>query len=106
MPKELYEEVKEDIPNHIGVYLGNYCIKKAKKQELAVDEQVLKDSLIRSLCREFNKQYKSGNPNAIDYLNRQINRLQTESRRYSSNYNELKNKLYKKFGRNWQDVIE
>lgn len=106
MPKELYEEVKDDIPHHIGVYLGNYCVKKAKKQELAVDEQVLKDSMIRSLCREFNKQYKSGDPNVIDYLNRQINRLQTESKRYSRNYNELRNKLYKKFGRNWQDVIE
>ncbi|MDF9763840.1 hypothetical protein OKW24_005736, partial [Peribacillus simplex] len=49
MTKELYEKVKDEIPSHIGVYLGNYSVKKAKRQELIVDEQELKDSLIRSL---------------------------------------------------------
>lgn len=47
MPKELYEEVKDDIDNHIGVHIGSYVIKKPKKQKLSVDEQVLKDSMIR-----------------------------------------------------------
>ncbi|PLR99534.1 hypothetical protein [Bacillus sp. T33-2] len=106
MPKELYEEVKEDIPAHVGVYIGNYSIKKAKKQYLTVDEQVLKDSLIRSLSREFSKQYKSGNPNVIDNMNRQINRHQAEAKRYKGYYYELTNKLFRKYGRNWQDIIE
>ncbi|MGK4040832.1 hypothetical protein AB0Y20_00925 [Heyndrickxia oleronia] len=101
LPKDLYDEVKDDIPKHVGVYLGNYCVKKAKKQELKVDEEILKNSLIRSLTREFEKQYKSGNPNVIDYLNRQINRLQKEVDRYKNDYRELTRSLYLKFGRDW-----
>src|SRR5690554_588329 len=61
MPKELYEKVKNEIPSHVGVYVGyerkGYrrpiisaeCIKKPKRQELTEDEQVLKNSMIRSL---------------------------------------------------------
>ena len=44
MPKVLYEEVKQDIPNEIGVYCSEQLIKRAKKQVLKVDEQILKDS--------------------------------------------------------------
>lgn len=106
IPQELYEEVKEDIPKHIGVYIGNFCVKKAKRQELGIDEDILKASMIRSLAREFNKQYKSGIQSEVDYLNRQISRHQTESDRYRRDYHDLTNKLYKKFGRNWQDFIE
>ncbi|MGM7720628.1 hypothetical protein [Metabacillus sp. Hm71] len=106
IPKELYEEVKDDIPNHIGVYLGNYCAKRAKKQELTVDEQVLKDSMIRSLSREFQKQYASGDPTAVEILTRRANRHETEAKRYRRDYHELTNKLFRKYGRNWEDIIE
>ncbi|MCM3294220.1 hypothetical protein M3661_29475 [Paenibacillus sp. MER 180] len=64
MPRELFEEVKEEIPEHIGVYVDHgywpfvKCIKRAKRQELSEDEQVLKDSLIRSLSREVAKKDK------------------------------------------------
>lgn len=69
MPKELYEKVKHEIPPHIGVYVGNKyypyveCIKKPKRQELIEDEQVLKNSMIRSLSRDaqkFIKQQREG----------------------------------------------
>ncbi len=64
MPRELYYEVKQDIPNEIGVLVENKIgdkiyeysplrsIKKAIKQELKVDKDILKNSLIRSLYRE------------------------------------------------------
>lgn len=64
MPRELYHEVKQDIPEEIGVLVENKIgdkiyeysplrsIKKAIKQELKVDKDILKNSLIRSLCRE------------------------------------------------------
>ncbi len=56
MPQELYDAVKDEIPKHVGVYTeSNYCCKKAKKQELGVDEEILKNSLIRSLSREVDK---------------------------------------------------
>jgi hypothetical protein len=101
IPKELYEEVKDDIPKHIGVYIGNYSIKKAKKQQLTVDEQVLKDSMIRSLSREFSKQFKSGNPNVVDSLNRQINRIKREKDEYYRKYWDLFRKVQEKFGTRW-----
>ncbi|RYI30508.1 hypothetical protein EVU96_08830 [Bacillus infantis] len=103
MPKELYEEVKDDIPNHVGVYLGNYCKKRAKKQELLVDEQVLKDSMIRSLAREVTKMYKSEDPNVIDYLNRRISRAEQEAKQARSNFYELNRRVVEKYGRRWDE---
>lgn len=101
MPEELYEEVKDDIPNHVGVYIGNYCKKRAKRQELLVDEQVLKDSLIRSLAREASKMYKSDNPNVIDSLNRRINRAEQDARQVRRNYQDLHRRVVEKYGRRW-----
>ncbi|MED1863343.1 hypothetical protein P4V41_07725 [Fictibacillus nanhaiensis] len=104
--KELYEQVKDDIPKHIGVYIGNWCVKKPKKQELLVDEQVLKDSMIRSLAREFDKQFRSGNPNVVDSLNRQINYERKEKDTYRIRYQEMHNKIYAKYGRDWdRDIL-
>lgn len=103
MTEELYEQVKEDIPKHIGVYIGNYCKKKAKKQELIVDEQVLKDSLIRSLSREAAKLYKSGNQSVIDQMNRRINRAEQEARQARSNYYELHRQMVNRYGRRWDE---
>lgn len=70
MPDELYEKVKHEIPSHVGVYIGyerkGYkrmiydarSVKKAKRQELTEDEQVLKNSMIRSLTRDADKYHK------------------------------------------------
>lgn len=55
MPKELYEKVKNKIPDYVGVYIqqGRWLvnIKRAKKQELLVEENLLQYSLIKSLYR-------------------------------------------------------
>ena len=32
LTRELYDQVKEEIPDWIGVYIGDYCAKKAKRQ--------------------------------------------------------------------------
>ena len=66
LPTELYEQVKHDIPAHVGVYVyekpslrwkyGLRCEKKAQRQ--GVNEEArnaLYQSLIRSLCRERDK---------------------------------------------------
>lgn len=105
MPIELYESVKHDIPAHIGVYDEFRCIKRAKKQNLLVDEQILTNSFIRSLSREFHKQFRSGNPNVVDSLNREINRLRKERDRYRSDYQTLNREVAIKFGRNWNRVV-
>jgi hypothetical protein len=102
LPTELYEEVKNDIPSHIGVYLGNHSVKRAKKQALAVDEQVLKNSLIRSLSRETGKLLKSENPSFVDAMNRRLNNERKEKERYREQYQNLMRELHEKFGTRWR----
>lgn len=94
LTKELYEQVKDEIPNHIGVYLGDYCAKRAKKQELGVDEQILKNSMIRSLYREVEKLIKSGNTTTVGNLNSEISRLRREYQNYRDRSTHYSNAIY------------
>lgn len=101
MTKELYEQVKDEIPKHIGVWLGDSCIKKAKKQDLAIDEQILKDSLIRSLYREAEKVIKSENPTVVENLKKQVNRAEKEANDYRRKYINLMGIGEEKYGIGW-----
>lgn len=89
MTRELYEQVKDEVPKHIGVYLGDWCERKAKRQELKENEQVLKNSMIRSLCRDVDKQIRSGNTLLIEIKNRQISQLEKQVKMYREKYWEL-----------------
>lgn len=106
MTQELYDKVKDEIPKHIGVYIYGYCTKKAKRQELTISEDVLKNSMIRSLSREADKMYRSGNVSEVDRMQRLINTYKREKNRSSEEFARIQHKLYKKFGRKWQDAIE
>ena len=86
MPEDLYEEVKKDIPKHIGVHNGSWVISNPRKQELNIDEQILKDSLIRSLYREQEKFIQTCDSNYINRLNREINRLRNKTRINKENF--------------------
>jgi hypothetical protein len=104
MPMELFKVVKDDIPSHIGVLAeGNYSVKKAKKQELGIDEQILKNSLIRSLSRETQKLYKSEDPDKMNRMNRRIEKAEKEAREWHIKYSQLNNKCYAKYGRGWDE---
>lgn len=92
MPRELYEKVKGEIPSHIGVYIGGWLEKRAKKQELAVEEDVLKASLIRSLSREADKLIKSDNPSTVKSLQRQIRYERKQKEEYRRMYQEERRK--------------
>lgn len=94
---DLYNEVKDEIPNHIGVYVGGDLVKKAKKQELSVDEQILKDSMIRSLYRESEKILKSEEPTIVESLNRQLNYQKRLYREYYDKYWDLLRKAQDKY---------
>ena len=94
MPAELYEQVKNEIPSHIGVYAEDGLIKKAKRQELQIDKQILKDSLIRSLYREYDKFIYSQDSDYLQRLKTRINRLEKESRYYHNMYIEHANAIY------------
>ena len=94
LTSDLYEEIKDEIPNHIGVYVGGSLVKKAKKQELSVDEQVLKDSMIRSLYRESEKILKSDEPTIVESLKRQLNYQKRLYREYYDKYWDLLKKIH------------
>ncbi|OZB98095.1 hypothetical protein [Paenibacillus sp. XY044] len=102
MPKELYEQVKDDIPSHVGVITdGKYSIKKAKRQELSIDEKILKDSLIRSLSRDADKLYKSNDPEKLNRMNRRITKAENERNEWRDKYHKLMNIGYAKYGVGW-----
>ncbi len=105
MPHSLYEEVKHDIPEYVGVYAeGRYSIKKAKRRELLVDDQVLKDSMIRSLARDSGKLYKINDPKYIEKMNRRIAELEKERDDWRNKYQKLMNIGYEKYGSGWYRV--
>lgn len=109
MTEELYETVKAEIPNNIGVYIGDYCVKKAKKQELSVDEQVLKNSMIRSLCREYEKLLKACDIEYVNRLNTMITQLEHTSRENHDRYVKYLNAIYlicDKYNLNHKEVRE
>lgn len=102
MTSELYEKVKDEIPNHIGVYIGGLSVKRAKRQELSIDEEILKNSMIRSLSRETEKILKSDNPSFVDSMNRRLNNEKKEKERYRRQYQELMREVDEKFGSRWR----
>lgn len=74
MPKELYEQVKKDLPLHIGVktvdkYGFIQCLKQAKKQDVeSKTEKLLCNSLIRCLCRDRDKLLKNNPLHAVERI--------------------------------------
>ncbi len=101
MPQELYEQVKNEIPKHIGVYINGVCRKNAKRQELGVDEQTLKNSMIRSLCREVQKKFMSGEPWLIENHDRLISQYKKQTDEYQKKYWELMMIGTEKYGPQW-----
>jgi len=98
MPQSLYDTVKAEIPHNIGVYIGGECVKKAKKKPLAIDENILKDSMIRSLFRDSDKLYKAGNEHLIDRLNTEIRNLKNRASETQREYNRLYFAVMEKYG--------
>ncbi|WP_338631248.1 hypothetical protein [Clostridium baratii] len=104
MPIELFEEVKEKIPKHIGVYTykDGYLtlVKKSKKQKIE-DIDILKNSLIRSLYREACKVMESENIELMKNLKNKVTKLEKErlsDRRYRiAIYEELGRTKFKEF---------
>ena len=101
LTKELYEQVKNEIPTHIGVYIGGVLMKRPKKQQLGVNEQILKNSMIRSLSREFDKSINSESIEYVQSLKSDINKLERQKREEQRRYNELYKTVYEKLGRAW-----
>jgi chromosome condensin MukBEF ATPase and DNA-binding subunit MukB len=101
MPKELYEQVKKEIPSDIGVYVNGGSVKKAKRRKLGVDEQILKDSMIRSLYREAEKLIRSENPSIVEGLEKRLTRYKKDADSYRKSYQDLMYEVREKFGLRW-----
>lgn len=96
MPTDLYESVKVEIPPNIGVFVGGRCVKRASKQVLVVDEQILKNSIIRSLSRENEKFINTCDVKHLDNLKRRLHKAeiglrdsQNKNKRLNNAYHEL-----------------
>lgn len=53
MNEKLYLEVKDDIPDHVGVTNGYMSFKRAKKQDLQIDSGKLERLMFRSLHTQY-----------------------------------------------------
>ncbi|WP_255301141.1 hypothetical protein [Bacillus sp. Marseille-P3800] len=82
LTKELYEKVKHEIPSHIGAYVEGTNVKRAKKQDLKVEQDVLKNSLIRSLSREAEKLYRNNDPRLGDQMKRRYDQEKKQKEKY------------------------
>jgi len=102
MTKELYEIVKDEIPSNIGVYIDNtkkvYSVKKAKKQELSVDTNILKDSFIRSLFREAERYQNLNDEDKIRNLQRRLKYEEGQRKKYYNDYIKLQSAVINKLG--------
>ena len=100
-----------------GVYIGDYCAKKAKKQDLSGREykmrrsvngrstevstlwvDMLKESMIRSLYRDSDKLIQTEDEQYISRLRSQIDKARTERDRESKKYLRLWKTVRKEFG--------
>lgn len=109
LTRRLYEEIKDEIPDHVGVYVeqaGSTCSVKRARRCPVKNPDTLKDSMIRSLCREVTKQIQSGDQLIIDSKNREISRLSREREQYYWKYWDLKRKIENKYGTRWDKEEE
>lgn len=75
MTPELYKEVKDEIPDGVGVLVGKFldCKKKAKRKKLTAEQaDAMRLYLIRSLSREVKKNYKAHDGDTINEYERRI----------------------------------
>lgn len=104
LPSDLYEAVKAEIPDHVGVYVyrdgGVHSVKKAKRRTIN-HMDTLKDSMIRSLCREVTKQIQSGDPLRVERLKREISQTKWERDDYRRQYWNLRRAVEERFGTRW-----
>lgn len=108
LTQELYNQVAHEIPDWVGCYVGQSCVKKPKKQD--IDSKVytcrrsvngrsteisipwtemLKDSLIRSLYRDSEKLYLTENESFVSSMKSRISSLNKEFTQERNNYNHL-----------------
>ena len=103
MPKELWEQVRNEIPEDVGVYvsMGNslVSVKKAKRRKVSPEDiEILKNSFLRSVYRYAQKYFESEDELIIESHKRRIKQLEKEKLEYQNKYFKLVRKVYDKYG--------
>ena len=93
LTKEVYEKVKDEIPKHVGVFVSGCFHKKPIKQKLDIPIDVLKDSMIRSLCRESDKLFNSSDKKALDKAKKTLEKEKQEVKKLRKELANLKKKV-------------
>lgn len=98
MPEELWEQVKDEIPEHVGVLVGTdlKSVKKCKFKELPDSErEKMILYLCRSLSREVKKSYRSKSKAVLARLERENDNLKRMNHSYARDIRDLNNELRK-----------
>lgn len=118
LTKELYNEVAEEIPPGIGVYVGRDCIKKAKRQNTPEEriwkewrsiggyrQEVLKPftdvllvSMVRSLYRDSDKLLQTENEQYVNRLRQTIEKRDKQIHEMQMEFNRLFHNVAEKYG--------
>jgi hypothetical protein len=94
MPGWLYDEVKSEIPSHIGVMDGVNVLKKPKKVPLSLSLEILFINLVCALNREADKYYNNQDEDLIAKYKRKIDSLEKERDKNYNNMTEWCKKYY------------
>lgn len=119
MPKKLFEEIKNDVPDFVGVYVSDdrlsylTSVKKAKRQQISVERRLeLTQYLVRSLSRESNLYQEVKDKHSVTNLKRAIKQLTKERDRNQSRYievcselNNIQRDIEELFGQQFIDVL-
>lgn len=118
LTKELWEAVKDEIPNEIGVYAGQLCKKKAKRSPLPDTmkyemrrtiegkstrieipmREVLMESMVRSLYRDSDKLLQSHDEQMINRLKQRVSKAEKDAHEQQLEYNHFFQKVAEKYG--------
>lgn len=107
LTKDVYNKVKSEIPPGIGVYLLSqhgdaYCAKRATRRKPTEDTQVLKDSFIRSLFREVQKNYQAADTKYVTGLKSRIAYLEKEVHRANQRTHDVEAEAMRLYGYRWR----
>lgn len=109
MPRKLYNEVQNEIPNGIGVMCPNNdntsleIIKKSKRVELKQSLHNMELYMIRSLFREYEKTIASENKAILNAYERDKRRLMRERDKYYNMLVTLNKNIHKYLGNKYKD---
>lgn len=126
LTRELYDEVENEIPDGIGVYVGGCCVKNPKRQDIglktytirrSVDGKstevtilwtdMLKESLIRSLYRDSEKIIQTNDKQYVNRIKKRAEKAENDAKEYGRKYSRLYHAVEKEIGHNWlREIME